>query len=102
MAVKGRPGVWAVGDSAAIPDVVTGGTCPPTAQYALRQGRRLADNIAAAIAGDEPQEFRFKALGSAGRTRAAVRGRRDIRNAVLWLHRLVVVANDLSNEAAWL
>jgi NADH dehydrogenase len=63
MVVKDSPGVWAVGDSAAIPDIVTGGTCPPTAQYALRQGRRLADNIAAAIRGEEPQPFRFKALG---------------------------------------
>jgi NADH dehydrogenase len=63
MAVKERPGVWAVGDSANIPDIVTGGTCPPTAQYALRQGRRLADNIAAAIRGEEPKPFRFKALG---------------------------------------
>jgi NADH dehydrogenase len=63
MAVKERPCVWAVGDSAAIPDVVTGGMCPPTAQYALRQGRCLADNIAATIRGQETQPFRFKALG---------------------------------------
>lgn len=63
MAAKGCRCVWAVGDSATIPDVVTGGTCPPTAQYALRQGRRLADNIVAALRGDEPQPFRFKALG---------------------------------------
>ncbi len=63
MAVKGRPGIWAVGDSAAIPDLVTGGSCPPTAQYALRQGRRLADNIAGAIRGEAPRPFRFKALG---------------------------------------
>jgi NADH dehydrogenase len=63
MAVKECHGVWAVGDSATIPDVVTGGTCPPTAQYALRQGHRLADNIAAAIRGEEPKPFRFKALG---------------------------------------
>jgi NADH dehydrogenase len=63
MMIKDCPGVWAVGDSAAIPDVVTGGTCPPTAQYALRQGHRLADNIAAAIRGEELQPFRFKALG---------------------------------------
>jgi NADH dehydrogenase len=63
MAVKDCPGLWAVGDSAAIPDLITGGTCPPTAQYALRQGRRLADNIAAAIHGEKPQPFRFKALG---------------------------------------
>src|SRR5262249_50834999 len=63
MAVKSLSGVWAVGDSAAIPDVVTGGTCPPTAQYALRQGRRLADNIVATIAGRESEPFCFKALG---------------------------------------
>jgi NADH:ubiquinone reductase (H+-translocating) len=63
MAAKDCPGVWAVGDSASIPDVVTGGTCPPTAQFALRQGRTLADNIAATIRGDAPQPFRFKALG---------------------------------------
>jgi NADH:ubiquinone reductase (H+-translocating) len=63
MSVKNCPGLWAVGDSASIPDIVTGGTCPPTAQYALREGRRVADNIAAAIRGDELQPFRFKALG---------------------------------------
>jgi NADH dehydrogenase len=63
MAVKGLSNVWAVGDSAAIPDLVTGSTCPPTAQYALRQGRCLADNIAASIRGREPQPFQFKALG---------------------------------------
>jgi NADH:ubiquinone reductase (H+-translocating) len=63
MAVKDWHGVWAVGDSATIPDIVTGGTCPPTAQYALRQGRRLADNIAASIRGEKSQPFRFKALG---------------------------------------
>ena len=53
MAVTGHPGLWAVGDSAAIPDVVTGGLCPPTAQYALRQGKRLAQNIAAVMEGLE-------------------------------------------------
>jgi NADH dehydrogenase len=63
MAVKDHPEIWAVGDSAAIPDLVTGGLCPPTAQYALRQGIRLAENIHAAIRGQEPQPFRFKALG---------------------------------------
>jgi NADH dehydrogenase len=63
MAVKDRPGVWAVGDSAAIPDLVTGGLCPPTAQFALRQGRQLAENITATIRGEEPRPFRFKTLG---------------------------------------
>ncbi|MGE0758400.1 MAG: NAD(P)/FAD-dependent oxidoreductase, partial [Pirellulaceae bacterium] len=63
MAVQGRPGIWAVGDSAAIPDLITGGVCPPTAQFALRQGRCLAKNIAARMRGEELRPFRFKTLG---------------------------------------
>ena len=63
MAVSGHPGLWAVGDSAAIPDVVTGGLCPPTAQYALMQGKRLAKNIAAVLEGRETEPFKFKSLG---------------------------------------
>lgn len=63
MAVSGRPGLWAVGDSAAIPDVVTGGLCPPTAQYAVRQGKRLAQNISAVLEGQETGPFQFKTLG---------------------------------------
>jgi NADH dehydrogenase len=39
------PGVWALGDCAAVPDLVTGGVCPPTAQHAVRQATRVADNI---------------------------------------------------------
>ncbi len=63
MAVSGHPGLWAVGDGAAIPDLVTGGFCPPTAQYALRQGKRLAQNIAASLEGRETVPFKFKSLG---------------------------------------
>lgn len=63
LAVKDRPGLWAVGDSASIPDIVTGKTCPPTAQYALREGKQLAKNIAASMRGGELKPFKFKALG---------------------------------------
>lgn len=63
LAVRGHAGVWAVGDSAAIPDLVTGGLCPPTAQYAFRQGKRLAHNIAATLEDREPVPFKYKALG---------------------------------------
>ena len=63
MAVRGLPGLWAVGDGTAIPNVVTGGLCPPTAQYALRQGKRLAQNIAAVLEGRETEPFKFKSLG---------------------------------------
>ena len=52
-----------MGDTAAIPDLANGGLCPPTAQFALRQGRQLADNIAASLRGEELRPFRFKTLG---------------------------------------
>jgi NADH dehydrogenase len=40
-----RPGIWALGDCAAVPDLASGGLCPPTAQHAVRQAVRVADNI---------------------------------------------------------
>lgn len=61
--VKGRADVWAVGDCAVVPDHSTGGTCPPTAQHALRQGRHLARNVVAAAHGRPVKAFRFAALG---------------------------------------
>lgn len=63
MRVAGRDDVWAMGDMAAVPDRVAGGTCPPTAQYAVRQGRQLARNVLAALRGAAPEPFRFKCLG---------------------------------------
>lgn len=59
----GRPEVWALGDCAAVPDLARGGVCPPTAQHALRQGRVVADNVAAALAGRDPAPFRYAPLG---------------------------------------
>ncbi len=59
----GYPGVWAIGDCASVPDRTTGGFCPPTAQHAIRQARQLARNIAATVAGQTPQPFRYKPLG---------------------------------------
>ncbi len=61
--VKDRPGIWALGDCAAVPDLVPGKSCPPTAQHAIRQGRLIADNIAAAIKGAPPVAFHYKPLG---------------------------------------
>ena len=56
------PGVWALGDCARVPDG-RGGFHPPTAQHALRQGRTLGRNLAAAIQGRPPRPFRFSTLG---------------------------------------
>jgi NADH dehydrogenase len=63
LAVPGHPGVWSLGDCAVVPDLRRGGTCPPTAQHATRQGRLLASNIAAVIRGGRPRPFRFRMLG---------------------------------------
>lgn len=61
--VAADPRVWALGDSAAVPDIVTGKLCPPTAQFALRQGTVLANNLAAVIRSRSPKPFRHKSLG---------------------------------------
>ena len=43
--VVGVPDAWAAGDIAAVPDRTTGGMAPPTAQHAMREGRRLGRNV---------------------------------------------------------
>jgi NADH dehydrogenase len=64
LAITGKPGLWALGDCAAVVDGKTLKPCPPTAQFALRQGRVLAGNIKAAIAGRELAPFHFDSLGA--------------------------------------
>src|SRR5947199_3048301 len=68
MAVEGHPGVWAIGDCAAVPDPAKGGKAPspPTAQHALRQGRRVADNVAAAVGHGRIRSFRYRTKGRFG------------------------------------
>jgi len=62
--VRGSRTIWAVGDCARVPDpAVRGGTCPPTAQHATRQGKAVADNVVAALTGAAPEPFRFRGLG---------------------------------------
>jgi NADH:ubiquinone reductase (H+-translocating) len=62
--VADTPDAWGAGDVAAVPDATTGGFAPPTAQHALRQARRLADNLAATLQGGELRAFRWKHKGS--------------------------------------
>jgi NADH dehydrogenase len=50
MRVVGYENVWALGDVAAVPDPARpGNPCPPTAQHAIRQGKLMGKNIAAAL-----------------------------------------------------
>lgn len=57
------PGIWALGDCAAVPDVTTGKLCPPTAQHASRQGTLVARNVLATIHQSSKIPFRFATLG---------------------------------------
>ncbi len=62
--VAAGAGVWAIGDCAAVPDPSRPGqSCPPTAQHAIRQGRLVARNIAATLAGDRVRPFRYRTKG---------------------------------------
>ncbi|HVE68428.1 MAG TPA: NAD(P)/FAD-dependent oxidoreductase [Solirubrobacteraceae bacterium] len=64
MQVAGHDNVWAIGDAAAVPDPARQGQpSPPTAQHALRQGRRVAANVAAATGRGEKRPFTYRTLG---------------------------------------
>jgi NADH dehydrogenase len=63
MSVPGHPGVWALGDCAAVPNMRDGKVSPPTAQFADRQARVLARNIAASLAGRPTRPFSYKPAG---------------------------------------
>lgn len=62
--VPGVDGVWAIGDAAHVPDPrdLTR-PAPPTAQHAIRQGRKVAKNVAGSLSGKRPTNFRYKTLG---------------------------------------
>ncbi|MFF7487183.1 NAD(P)/FAD-dependent oxidoreductase [Streptomyces luteogriseus] len=65
MNLPGDDGVFALGDSAAVPDLAKGdgAMCPPTAQHALRQGRHVADNVIASLRGQAMKPYVHKDLG---------------------------------------
>jgi NADH dehydrogenase len=73
-----HPNVWAIGDCAAIPGP-DGKPYPALAQHAVREARRVADNIRAVVDRRGPKPFAYQMLGTMaafGHTRAAadVRG----------------------------
>jgi len=65
--VQGVSDAWGAGDCAAVPDLTSdepGATTSPSAQHAVRQAKRLADNIVAVLKGREPVDYRHKHVGS--------------------------------------
>ncbi|MEV4479276.1 NAD(P)/FAD-dependent oxidoreductase [Micromonospora coxensis] len=59
-------GAWSAGDCAAVPDLTKepGNFCSPSAQHAVRQAARMADNIANVVRGREPVNYKHKHAGS--------------------------------------
>ncbi len=59
-------GAWSAGDCAQVPDLTKGpgAYCSPSAQHAVRQAARVADNIRAVILDREPEVYKHKYAGS--------------------------------------
>jgi NADH dehydrogenase len=65
--VVGLPDAWAAGDLAAVPDLTKDdpkATTAPNAQHAVRQAKRLADNVIAVLSGGPPEPYRHEYAGS--------------------------------------
>lgn len=63
--VYGYSNVWTLGDVARVPNAVAEfDPCPPTAQFAVRQARCLADNIVATLQNRSLNHFAYKPRGS--------------------------------------
>ncbi|MFJ2605641.1 NAD(P)/FAD-dependent oxidoreductase [Streptomyces sp. NPDC091279] len=66
LTLPGQDGVFALGDAAAVPDQAKddgSAVCPPTAQHAMRQGKRVADNVIAALRGQTMYPYVHRDLG---------------------------------------
>ncbi|GAC1312306.1 MAG: NAD(P)/FAD-dependent oxidoreductase [Vulcanimicrobiaceae bacterium] len=91
LSVPNHPGVWAIGDCAAIPDPdAPGTTYPATAQHAIREGPLLGANVAAHLRGAPTQTFRYKSMGmmasiGARRGVAGLQGKFLITGFFAWL-----------------
>jgi NADH dehydrogenase len=65
LTVEGVPHAFAAGDNAAVPDITQPGSwCAPNAQHAVRQARRLADNIVADLRGQPMKRYKHAYAGS--------------------------------------
>jgi len=64
MAVPGAQGIYACGDCAAVPDLThPGQVCGMTAQHAERQGKLVAQNVAASLGHGTRKEYKHDDLG---------------------------------------
>ena len=64
MAVPGAPDIYACGDCAAVPDLTRPGQiCGMTAQHAERQGKLVAQNVAASLGTGKANQYKHRDLG---------------------------------------
>lgn len=63
MSIAGVDGVWTIGDCAAIVDKHNEELCPPTAQFAVRQGKQTGKNIVRKIKGRKTRAFNYHSRG---------------------------------------
>lgn len=73
MSVPGFRDVWALGDCAVVTNAYGDRVSPPTAQFATRQAKQLADNLLRRLAGEPTQPFSYRPRGqmsSIGRNKA--------------------------------
>ena len=64
LGVDGLPGVWALGDCAAVRNTATPDALdPPTCQHALRQARAVARNLGRMADGDKQKAYGYRMLG---------------------------------------
>jgi NADH dehydrogenase len=63
MRVTQTSNIWALGDSTAVPNAWDGKPSPPTAQFAIRQARQLAANLARVLKNQPTRPFSFRPLG---------------------------------------
>jgi NADH dehydrogenase len=62
-AVPGHDGIWALGDCAEVPVPGQHSTYAPTAQNAIREGKRVGQNIVAVMNGRQPEPFVYSPVG---------------------------------------
>lgn len=89
LSVPGQPGIWAGGDCAHVLKQ-GGGSYPPLAQVAVREGPLIARNIIASITGMAPKPFTYQIAGmmaslGAGDAIAELPGGRMIAGRPAWL-----------------
>ena len=63
MSLPGQHQLWAMGDCALIPNAWDRQAAPPTAQFAVREAKHLADNLVARIKGEATLPFDCKSAG---------------------------------------